>query len=724
MIKSRTSKKSTSSLTIPINELIIRTNFNTKPTKYNVPMVVEKRKAIYFMDTNHSIEYKKIHHDFLMHQIDSLLDECHAIVQKQQQQDDDAKYDTIDNNVEYEEMILKIKSKKSEDKIFTCLFLVSTNPYYNTSSRSSHMNNLIPLDTFVKFLESFQNYNDKYTSKHEQKMKLKSFGRVNTSSSKTDSTSFQMTQKKNNSRTSKSNHATYGRKRQMKLQRQLDQMLKDNYSDDEEDGNDRFMKEEHDPISLDNNVCVLENEEDEGDIDCVDKDVQLDSSKKRRKNVTSGRRLIKKSRTTLIQDEDSDDDLDFEKDVTTLTEKNRHEKMKSTDIEITQTNETVEKTPAIVSPAHQNNNSNNNDKRKRRQDHSDDFSDAITEASDDEEKAHNQSIQKDVEKDEHMKSEQSNSIKNFFAPKTAKSKVDVITNTGTKKKDINVNKSLTKSKYFSSKKEQISSADKALARRPPLTPKSSSPIKHTQSTPKNSSSSNADRALAKSPLQITKALSPKALDKTNLPQAKTKNLSSPIKSPKKTPQKATSATKAVANPYKSNDLPERSIHIGLKNLGNTCYLNSSLQMIFSVPDFIASLKEIYNHYSQDQNDEDVMPLTRAVLKVAWDANIGTPQQGMVKSSGLRSVDPRDVKEAIDVLTDKFAGYEQRDAHEFASTLIDYIHDELVKVTKDRNHVGTLPTDAFFKLDVKVCLTCDSCKYTRYVEMKQIDMLQS
>jgi ubiquitin C-terminal hydrolase len=119
-----------------------------------------------------------------------------------------------------------------------------------------------------------------------------------------------------------------------------------------------------------------------------------------------------------------------------------------------------------------------------------------------------------------------------------------------------------------------------------------------------------------------------------------------------------------------------------------------------------------------------MPLTRAVLKVAWDANIGTPQQGMVKSSGLRSVDPRDVKEAIDVLTDKFAGYEQRDAHEFASTLIDYIHDELVKVTKDRNHVGTLPTDAFFKLDVKVCLTCDSCKYTRYVEMKLIDMLQS
>ena len=41
-------------------------------------------------------------------------------------------------------------------------------------------------------------------------------------------------------------------------------------------------------------------------------------------------------------------------------------------------------------------------------------------------------------------------------------------------------------------------------------------------------------------------------------------------------------------------------------------------------------------------------------------------------------------------------YEQHDAHEFATMLIDYIHEELVKVTKkDINHVGTLPTDDFW-----------------------------
>jgi ubiquitin C-terminal hydrolase len=93
-----------------------------------------------------------------------------------------------------------------------------------------------------------------------------------------------------------------------------------------------------------------------------------------------------------------------------------------------------------------------------------------------------------------------------------------------------------------------------------------------------------------------------------------------------------------------------------------------------------------------------------------------------------AVDPRDVKAAMDAKTDKFVGFEQRDAHEFISDLVDNIHEELQDKDKQTEPGGTdandsgdvqmemandnaLPTDDF-RLTVDVCLKCNSCGYTR------------
>ena len=104
-------------------------------------------------------------------------------------------------------------------------------------------------------------------------------------------------------------------------------------------------------------------------------------------------------------------------------------------------------------------------------------------------------------------------------------------------------------------------------------------------------------------------------------------------------------------------------------------------------------------------------------------------------------------------------YEQRDAHEFLSDLVDFLHDELIasktppsspgeneagssvppsqeegrlspKENKNPNEVEgreglelaesttkhnceeVLPTDEYFHLNVRVCLECDSCGYSR------------
>jgi uncharacterized UBP type Zn finger protein len=83
-----------------------------------------------------------------------------------------------------------------------------------------------------------------------------------------------------------------------------------------------------------------------------------------------------------------------------------------------------------------------------------------------------------------------------------------------------------------------------------------------------------------------------------------------------------------------------------------------------------------------------------------------------------SVTPKPVKTAIDAATDKFSGYEQRDAHEFLSDLIDRVHDELEMEEKEkeiREDTHTLPTDEFFRLTVQACLKCDACGYERCVK---------
>lgn len=145
-------------------------------------------------------------------------------------------------------------------------------------------------------------------------------------------------------------------------------------------------------------------------------------------------------------------------------------------------------------------------------------------------------------------------------------------------------------------------------------------------------------------------------------------------------------------------LPPVSHWKGLRNLGNTCYLNSSLQLIYTIRDFCSGL---VGHGGD---------LSRSIMEVAK----------LMEETTSQSVSPRRVKEAVDHLTDRFCGNEQRDAHEFISDIIDRVHDELEEEQKEHKE-DTLPkvsapllTDAFFRMNVRVCLKCDSCGYERYV----------
>ena len=156
---------------------------------------------------------------------------------------------------------------------------------------------------------------------------------------------------------------------------------------------------------------------------------------------------------------------------------------------------------------------------------------------------------------------------------------------------------------------------------------------------------------------------------------------------------------------------------GLRNDGNSCYVNSSLQQLFSVPTFMGELAK------RDEGNE----LTATLSKLC--ANLlDTEDKQAPKVSSARPV-----KKVMDRLTNRFHGHQQRDAHEFLGELIDQIHEELSppstgKEGEDKeseksgneNESGAqdsvprdiTPTDEFFRWNVQVCLKCKSCGYSR------------
>ena len=131
-----------------------------------------------------------------------------------------------------------------------------------------------------------------------------------------------------------------------------------------------------------------------------------------------------------------------------------------------------------------------------------------------------------------------------------------------------------------------------------------------------------------------------------------------------------------------------------------------MQMIFSVPDFLQALT------TATVDNEKQHHLSSGILQL-WQ-NLNDPQR-------TGAATPFKIKKAIDERTDKFRGYQQRDAHEFLGDLIDQIHEELEKPPQgeekkedDETKKLLLPTDEFFRLNVEVCLECKSCGYSRYV----------
>ena len=112
---------------------------------------------------------------------------------------------------------------------------------------------------------------------------------------------------------------------------------------------------------------------------------------------------------------------------------------------------------------------------------------------------------------------------------------------------------------------------------------------------------------------------------------------------------------------------------GGRNLGNTCFMNSSIACLSNCTELTYYF--LKGDYKKDINEENTLGM-RGDLAKSWGELL---HQYWVEET--RVGDPSDFKYTIGRKAIRFRGYGQQDSHEFMSVFLDYINEDLNKITK-------------------------------------------
>ncbi|VDN22640.1 unnamed protein product [Gongylonema pulchrum] len=140
-------------------------------------------------------------------------------------------------------------------------------------------------------------------------------------------------------------------------------------------------------------------------------------------------------------------------------------------------------------------------------------------------------------------------------------------------------------------------------------------------------------------------------------------------------------------------------YTGLRNIGNTCFMNSTLQMLVNCKEL-----QIYfgkGYYKKDINKTNPLGFSGRLAEVFAEF-MNQMWNGM-----NRVYEPTKIKELVAEKATQFANFAQHDAHEFLSFVLDGLHEDLNRI---RAKPTTNTTEAEGRPDIEISITFDPFVY--------------
>ena len=123
---------------------------------------------------------------------------------------------------------------------------------------------------------------------------------------------------------------------------------------------------------------------------------------------------------------------------------------------------------------------------------------------------------------------------------------------------------------------------------------------------------------------------------------------------------------------------------GLRNLGNTCYMNSGLQCLLACPpltQFFLAFRPTTKESGEDEGQGGLAEV-KSNTNMALSRQYGQLVQA-VYSGQFTVIQPNQFKESLSESHEQFKGFRQHDCQEFLALLLDSLHEQLVGVAGGR-----------------------------------------